>query len=410
MELKNSWFALKSHVYVEFKENNVLLYDTKSGFHIETKDKDAISLINQLYEPKNLGVTFLSKKLQSSPDIRDFLKYILEKQMGDLTDVEKLPNKPVRLIPILNLQKDVDRLKKNDENYPLIGKNAKNYLLELNIFLNNICSLNCCFCDKYYKQMSCCTTCNANQELTFEEIEDIFKQIEFSTVGKVNILGGNIFEYYCINKLQPLFDSFKEILHCYFHYKNFKPNLLSNSLQLELIVNFPVNMSNFKHTWSLINKEKTTLHFIIENEEQYEEVENVIDKFGIEKYHIQPLFTGNNLIFFQENIFINKEDLFTKTLSMREIFRNQKLNSNFFGSLFILPDGAVKANINATTIGNVKTDPLLNLIFREMIDNTAWRVVRNSQPCNGCLYQYICPAPSNYEIVIGQPNLCHVEF
>ena len=217
MELKDSWFALKSHVYVEFKENNILLYDTKGGFYIETKNKDAISLIKQLYEPKNLGVTLLSKEIQLSSDIRVFVNEILERQMGDLMDVERFPNKPVRLIPILNLQKDVDRLKKNEENYPLIGKNAKNYLLELNIFLNNFCSLNCSYCDKYYKQIKCCTTYNVNNELTFEEIEDIFKQIEFSTVGKVNILGGDIFKYQYINDLQPIFYSFKEIIHCYFH-------------------------------------------------------------------------------------------------------------------------------------------------------------------------------------------------
>ena len=37
MESGNYWFALKSHVYVELKEKNILLYDTKSGSRIETK-------------------------------------------------------------------------------------------------------------------------------------------------------------------------------------------------------------------------------------------------------------------------------------------------------------------------------------------------------------------------------------
>ena len=112
METKDCWFALKSSIYVEFKEENILLYDTQSGLHIETENKDAISLITQLYEPKNLGVILLSKEMRSNPNIWDFVKDILEKQMGDLMDAEKYPNKPIRLIPILNLQKDVDRRKK----------------------------------------------------------------------------------------------------------------------------------------------------------------------------------------------------------------------------------------------------------------------------------------------------------
>jgi len=139
METKDCWFALKSHIYVEFKENSILLYDTKSGNYIETEQKDVISLVAQLYEPKNLGVTLLSNEMQSDVNIRRFVQEVLEKQMGDLTDLEKLPNKPIRLIPILNLQKDVERLKKQEENYSLIGNNAKNYLMELNIFTNNDC-------------------------------------------------------------------------------------------------------------------------------------------------------------------------------------------------------------------------------------------------------------------------------
>lgn len=41
--------------------------------------------------------------------------------------------------------------------------------------------------------------------------------------------------------------------------------------------------------------------------------------------------------------------------------------------------------------------------------NTAWRRIREEEPCNLCLYQYLCPSPSNYEAVIGKTNLCHVK-
>jgi pseudo-rSAM protein len=159
----------------------------------------------------------------------------------------------------------------------------------------------------------------------------------------------------------------------------------------------------------VIDKEKSMVHFIIENDEQYTTAEQIIDKFNIEKYCIHPFFTRENKTFFQENIFLDKNDIISKTLSIREIFRNQKLNSNFFGFLFILPDRTVKANLNMQSVGNMKTDSILNLIYKEILDNTAWRKVRNMQPCNECCYQFICPPPSNYEIAIGKPNLCHVK-
>ena len=56
MKLKNYWFSLKSYVYIEFKIKKILLYDTKSGYSIETTLNDAIKLVSQLYEPANLGV------------------------------------------------------------------------------------------------------------------------------------------------------------------------------------------------------------------------------------------------------------------------------------------------------------------------------------------------------------------
>ena len=409
METKNYWFALKSHIYVEFKSGQILLYDTNRGNRIETRQKEVIALVSQLYEPENLGVTLLTKEMALSPDITGFVREVLEKQMGDLTDVETMPNKPVRLIPILNLQKDVNRLKKNEENYPLIGKDAMNYLLELNIYLNNHCSLHCRHCDKYYKQMCCCTTHNANAELVFEEIEHIFRQIRFSSVGRINLLGGNIFEYTYLTQTYNLFDSFKGTLYACFHYENYKPNILPESIQLDMTVNFPVKEAIFKNTWRLIDKEKAVIHFIIENKEQYGQMENLLNEYNIEQYNISPVYTGENLDFFENNVYVDREDLFTKTLSMREIFRNQKLNSNFFGSFFIMPDGTVKAGINVPAIGNIKTDSLISLIFKEMVDNTAWRVIRDSIPCSDCIYQFICSAPSNYEIAIGRPNLCHIK-
>jgi pseudo-rSAM protein len=110
MGTNNYWFSLKSHVYAEFKKEKVLLYDTHTGDYMETELNGTIALVSQMYESKNLGVILLSKEMQADTDIRNFVEDVLKKQMGDLTGVEKCPNKPVRLVPILNLQKDVDRL------------------------------------------------------------------------------------------------------------------------------------------------------------------------------------------------------------------------------------------------------------------------------------------------------------
>lgn len=64
-----------------------------------------------------------------------------------------------------------------------------------------------------------------------------------------------------------------------------------------------------------------------------------------------------------------------------------------------------------------------NRIFKELIYNTpqeigllngiiglgAYFLKRVQNPCNACIYQWLCPSPSNYELAIGKPNLCHVK-
>ena len=103
-----------------------------------------------------------------------------------------------------------------------------------------------------------------------------------------------------------------------------------------------------------------------------------------------------------------EEDILERPISMREIFRNQKMNANFFGSLYVLPDGTVKASLNEKVVGNLRNDSVLDIIYNEMMENTAWRKVRSGRPCNACVYQYLCPPPSNYERMMGKSNLCHV--
>ena len=54
MEANDYWFSLKPHVYVEIKSQKILLYDTRSGDHIESTSEIAISLVEQLYRSENM--------------------------------------------------------------------------------------------------------------------------------------------------------------------------------------------------------------------------------------------------------------------------------------------------------------------------------------------------------------------
>jgi pseudo-rSAM protein len=364
-------------------------------------------LIKQIYKPENFGVTSLSETQLLNSNIYEFVNNILEQGIGDLLDVEKVPQKPIRLIPILNLQKDVEKLTKNKNNEILLAKDIVHYLLELNIYLNESCCNKCKYCDSYYKQISCCTSNNNECELHTDLVENIFQQIAHSPAGRINILGGNILKYSRLSELIKIINPFKEIVHCYVHYKNYTKHKLTDDFKIELIVPPPIDEVFFENILKQTDKKNTNMKFIIENEEQYLKVDEIINKLTIDRYEIHPFFTNENIEFFEQNVFMSEADILSKPLTMREIFRNKKLNANFFGKLNIMPNGNVSASANSEFIGNIHTGNILDLIYKELINNTSWRKIRDNEPCCNCLYQFICPAPSNYELAIGRMNLCN---
>jgi hypothetical protein len=71
-----------------------------------------------------------------------------------------------------------------------------------------------------------------------------------------------------------------------------------------------------------------------------------------------------------------------------------------------LPDGSINSGFNKSNIGTIST-PLINLIHKEIENPTSWLNIINHIPCNSCVYQWLCPSPSGYELAIGKANLCH---
>lgn len=185
-------------------------------------------------------------------------------------------------------------------------------------------------------------------------------------------------------------------------------DFLVSNFNYDAIVTFPIDKEKFKErarAWKDVN---FRYHFFISDINEYKESDRLIQEFEIDNYFIHPVFTGENLNFFEENVYTDTEDIFTNPLPFHQIFAHQKLNTNFFGQLTVFPDGAIYANVNSPSLGNAGTDTLLDIIKKEMVENTAWRHIRNETPCSDCLYQYLCSSPSNYEIVIKRANLCHI--
>ena len=398
-------FLLYSHVYYTANsENKLLLYNTKTGTNIESDSGICRELIEEVYKPVHLGVIDLSDYYLNHPDTVRFIEQIVKKDFGKIIDVTPDMPKIINLLPVLNLQDDVERLKVDEESD--VGEKSLRYINELNIYLNTSCNLHCPHCQAYYKQTKSCYKGLPNSVIHPEKIKELLDSLAYSSLKKINFLGGNILLYPYLTELIALLKNYDFDCHLWMNAANLIKMSFDSILKQEIIIHFPTDINAVRKY--ICKNNNQTCHFFIEDEKQYNDATSIVKAEGISNYQIIPIYTGKNLTFFQENIYLSKEDIFASTVPHRIIFCNQKLNSNDFGKLHILSNGEIKANMNAFTLGNIYENSLLEAIATELNINTAWRRTRNEPPCIDCLYQYLCPPPSNYETVIGKPNLCHV--
>lgn len=131
---------------------------------------------------------------------------------------------------------------------------------------------------------------------------------------------------------------------------------------------------------------------------------------NISTFHIVPVYTGSNLEFFKKNVFLTHDDIFSELISMKTLFRRRTLNENDFGKLQIFSNGDIYANSFFPVLGNISTHSILDIVRKEIRNGQSWLRVRNQGACYSCIYRDLCPSPSDYELSIGYPNLCHVEF
>lgn len=404
----NCWIFLEPTTYSCSNGEGWFLYNTQNGQHFSSSEKEVIAVLNEIHDRKNLGVTIVDGDIiQGSVILSQFVEDIERKQLGGITSVEEIKMKPIRLLPLLNLQRDIDRLRLVEAN--LTGKDVGKYLLELNIYVNGICNQTCALCGEYNKQHLCCTVYSyENGDFSLANLDNILKQIVSTNIRTINILGGDILLHPQIEQIASALQKVRQITRIWMNYKNVKDLTIFKDFAHNVIVDFPIDKDCIGLVIQKLGLQDTRYRFLISSVEDYVKVNEIVGDYPNVKYSVLPVYDGYNLGFFQQNVFLDEKDILDGVIPLRKIFANQKMNTNFFGSLTVLPNGDVKANINSKILGNVCEMRLLDLIHTELLENTAWRQIRDSDPCTKCRFQFLCPSPSNLEMIMGLQNLCNV--
>lgn len=403
---KTYWFGILPHVYYVKKGVRILLYNTQNGSYIVSSDASVIALTEEMHLKNNLGIIELTQCQLQHSTIATFVQESKEKNICKLQ--ERMPNspKPVQLMPILNLQRDVEKLKQ-DKNRS-VGEGIMDYLTDVTVVLNEECSCCCPGCGHYEKQFFHCLKGKPRQELAAESIIQFFETIRYAPLRRLSFTGGDVFSYRQWDELRNYFVG-NGITPCLgVHYLNVigeKVDKLKD-YPFEIFVTFPMNEKLFLERLEFLDGFTVKYLFSVASEDECSIADTIIQKYNIVNYEFRPFFNGYNLSFFEKEVFLTSDDLATMPVEQRVVFAHQKMNTNFFGQIVLLPNGDVKVNPNGKVLGNIHHDHISNMLEKELVGTDFWRKIRDQKPCVDCLFQFICPSPSNYETVIGRPNLC----
>lgn len=379
MKKTNYWFTIEPYVYVGFGTHHVLLYNTLDSSIIESTDECVITLLKNSLQIEQCGVCLLKEEEYKKPHIFDFVNKLRENYMGDIIDISLSSNKPIQNTPYFNfVDKDLNIYKKNSFN---LEGDVDKALCKIDIYVNEDTDI--------YALMS------------FLNVAPL--GVEINLFGDINNINNS---HYFIQFLYQITNNIYNVIN----YKS-APKYIKKYILYKIVIDFPLDEKSFSSVIKSHSKHilETEYIFNIKSSHEYFEVLNIIQKYDIEnKYIIHPIYTGDNISFFEDYVYLDKEDILKNKLSIKDIFIHQSINIFDFGKISILPNGDVYSNINNPILGNIYKQNIDDIIRKEISDGFSWFRIRSQKPCTNCAYQWLCPSPSDYEISIGKLNLCHI--
>lgn len=374
-KLNGYWFFLEPYVYFKLGQDQVLLYNTLDSSIIESEDLGIISLLHDVLKKGNGGVSFLSNEQYANPIINRFVHELRKKYMGDIINTNLSQSKPVQIIPYVNFPE---------------RRNLKGGFLKVDNVLQLLSEV----------------TVQVNSEIKIEGMFSFLKLLPENVHLNFKIEDGFIDIFKGIQ-----LDRFKTSISLILDYND--PSIFE-SLGLfpaTIHINFPVDTSLLYAVFQFLDAKKINcdFEFFVRNYEEFKYSNQIVDQYELSKYKFRPIYTKDNINFFKEYIFLSREDILSSPISMKDIFKRQVLNTNDFGKLNILANGDVYANKYDPMLGNIYTDNIYDLVRKEINEGASWLRTRSSKPCSQCLYQWLCPSPSDYELEIDKCNLCNIQ-
>jgi len=406
MQSKYYWLYFEPYVYISCNDNGSIIFNTLNSSYLKyPKNTNVTSLLKKVILKNNLFVIHLNNNELQEKEIIKFIRNIKNNFMGDILPKKWSSQKPIQAIPIIRIENIIKISKKNEDIKEM--ENLNEIIISLNSDTDEISCIE--------KQLNFNNyNSSINKQIDFKIIESLLS--DFSSCRFI-FSGADIFNYNYFNNL--IKDIENKNINTVFNINYLNENITKHKLDLlkrldltiNILVSTPVNtllLKTILHNLN-INRLNYFIVFLIEEENNVIEFEQLINEFNIKYYSFNPFYNKKNIGFFENSIFQNEEDILSSEVTIQNILTRQEINPHDFGKLIIRSNSDIYANLNHPKLGNLKKRNIFEIVHDEIFNGNSWLSLRkNIEPCKHCKYNLLCPPLSNYEYAIGKNNLCHV--
>ena len=402
--------------YLVFSPHVFLWFDRQSGFFYNSKETTSLKFCcdeliygycTRINDPINLYSVSINPDDKTNLSFLSWIMNIEKHKIGILHSVEDTTKKPFSFPPIINLRNEIEESQVSDKkHYSTV--NFAECLNEISFFLGGVELPN--NEKEYFKQIL--YPISQKYFLSYNELHTFLAISNVTHLCQINIICSDLFSY-------PNFENLLRLLNAYnisttFYIDGYNVNIANRELNIfrgekTNVKLYFKDVDNFIKIQDCIKTYdiKYNWVFLIKNETDLLVCEKIVNEYDLNQTDVWPVLTGSNISFFQENVFTSPDEIDNASITKQNIFCNQILNSNYWGNLFILPNGNVYGNLNNKILGTMKDDAM-DLIKLELNSpESSWKCTREKVfPCKDCIYRNICPPPSNYEFYLNKFNLC----
>ncbi len=375
----------------------VLLYNTLNGQQFLSRDSQIVALLARWQAPGEGHVV----ELVPAPAYLPLIEWLKATFSGDVIPAREENRKPVQFAPLEAMTE-----KRLNEKRAKMCENPSS--LELFFYLNAACEGSCAFCGTYHKQFPFCKkAANLPAELGVGEVAGLIEQLDPGRLQTLHFLGGNLLSYASLGALLDYAGSIPTAKEFYIHVcqvpcREAVEVFRQVDARIHLLAGCPTDAEKAAMLGTYLTSIGCAyvIDWVVTEEK---EMKSAPQREEPIRFH--PFYTGRNLSFFEEFVFISAED-FSRPVSLNKLHKHRLTNDSFFGKILIDVDGRIYLSPNRPAVGHL-SEGIAEAMEKILASDSLWFLTRDKvQPCAGCVYNRLCCPISDYELGMQKFNLC----